>query len=144
MQSALTYTGTWHHQHQPKASPLGGLASPANTVEAVRLLLMMMAAQKSAKAEASVTEWDDVQIHGVAKRSCVTVLNMASGSGPPRKKFRQTLLSFGSKYIQESCIGFRLAKSNYILTLNGVNHNPPVHFHHTHLPTSTISTVTDQ
>jgi len=40
--------------------PLSGLASPAkaNTVEAVRvwlLLLMMMAAQKATKAEVSVT-----------------------------------------------------------------------------------------
>jgi len=37
-----------------------------------------------------------VQIHVVVKRSCVAVLNMASASGPPRKKCRQTLLSFGS------------------------------------------------
>jgi len=38
-------------------SPLGGLASPANILEAVRLLLlMMMAAQKGAKAEASLRQ----------------------------------------------------------------------------------------
>jgi len=37
--------------------PLGGLASPANTVAAVQLMMMMMmTAQKSAKAEASVTK----------------------------------------------------------------------------------------
>jgi len=87
MRSGLNYASTWHHRHQSKASTLGGLASSANTVEAIRLLLMMMmAAQKDAKAEASVTEWDDVQIHVVVKRSCVA-LNMASGSGPPWKKF---------------------------------------------------------
>jgi len=98
--TSAVFTSTWHHRHQPKASTLGGLASPANTVAAVRLMMMMMTAQKSAKAEASRRQllWDDVQIHVVVKRSCVAVLNMASGSGPPRQKCRQTLLSFGSKY----------------------------------------------
>ena len=37
-----------------KGVDLGGLASPANTVAAVRLMMMMMkTAQKSAKAEAT-------------------------------------------------------------------------------------------